>query len=288
MTENTSTLNHCGVITCTTSAPMHHQFYFPSEGSLKGKLLIVPIVSTANVGQLAADLLISTLDLRRIGVFNPRDLVPVVGAREDDEPGVTTPLELYGRKDANIVVIQQRSPVLKSRKDEFISNLHDFIQSSEFSAVIFLSGVDTSNRTDEQMSVPTCKLIPSGTPSLSSSPLAAVDQLPIPTYTYAPYEPPAHLGGGPKLDAVPFIPGGGLTRRVLSSFPQKWSTPVLSLLQFVFEGDNRADAQLLASVVSKFYHASPVENGVTKIEWKQPKSWNSGLFGTPHDQTLYG
>ena len=94
----------------STSAPMSHRFYSPSERILNGKALIAvsnktvaqnrepqrilqPIVSTANVGQLAADLLISSLDLHRIGIFNPRDLVPVVGAREDDEPGVTTPLE---------------------------------------------------------------------------------------------------------------------------------------------------------------------------------------------------
>lgn len=51
------------------------------------------MVSAANVGQLAADLIISSLDLHRIGIFDPGDLVPVVGAREDDEPGVTTPLE---------------------------------------------------------------------------------------------------------------------------------------------------------------------------------------------------
>lgn len=88
---------------------MNHQFYLSSEGNLSGKVLIVvskslvwncepqrnhqPVVSTANVGQLAADLLISSLDLHRIGIFNPKDLVPVVGAREDDGPGVTTPLE---------------------------------------------------------------------------------------------------------------------------------------------------------------------------------------------------
>jgi len=23
-------------------------------------------------------------------------------------------------------------------------------------------------------------------------------------------------------------------------------------------------------------------------EWRQPFSWQQGLFGTPHDQTLYG
>lgn len=267
---------------------MHHKFYSSSEGILKGKILITPIVSTANVGQLAADLLISSLDLHRIGIFNPRDLVPVVGAREDDEPGVTTPLELYGRHDANVVVIQQRSPVLKSRKDEFISNLYSFIQTSEFSAVVFLSGMDTSNRTDEQMFIPTYKLVPPGTPSWDSSPLATFAQLPLPTYTYISQQPLSHLREGEITTAVPFIPGGGLTRRILSSFPQGLSTPVLSLLQFVFEGDNRADAQLLASVVSKLFNAPSTGNGQTEVKWKQPKSWNGGLFGTPHDQTLYG
>jgi len=267
---------------------MHHQFYSPFEGNIEGKILIAPIVSTANVGQLAADLIISSLDLHRIGIFDPRNLVPVVGAREDDEPGVTTPLELYGRQEVNVVVIQQRSPVLKSRKDEFILNLHNFIQSSQFSAVIFLSGMDPSNRTDEQMSIPTYKLIPPGTPSWNSSPLAIFTQLPIPTYTSIPQQPFSHLQEGKITEAVPFIPGGGLTRRILLSFPQKWSTPVLSLLQFVLEGDNRADAQFLASVVSKLLDTPSTENGTGKIKWKQPRSWNGGLFGTPHDQTLYG
>lgn len=90
------------------------------------------------------------------------------------------------------------------------------------------------------------------------------------------------------MEPVPFIPGGGLTRRILSSVPEKWSTPVLSLLQFVFEGDNRADAQLLASVVSKVFDALPTDKRGSEIDWKQPKSWDAGLFGTPHDQTLYG
>jgi proteasome assembly chaperone 2 len=50
-------------------------------------------VSTANVGQLAADLLIASLTLDRIGTFDSRDLVPVIGAREDGGEGITTPLE---------------------------------------------------------------------------------------------------------------------------------------------------------------------------------------------------
>jgi predicted ATP-grasp superfamily ATP-dependent carboligase len=50
-------------------------------------------VSTANVGQLAADVLIASLRLERIGVFDPKYFIPVVGAREDGRPGITTPYE---------------------------------------------------------------------------------------------------------------------------------------------------------------------------------------------------
>lgn len=51
------------------------------------------MVSVANVPQLAVDLLIASLGLEQIGIFDPKDLIPVVGAREDKAPGVTTPLE---------------------------------------------------------------------------------------------------------------------------------------------------------------------------------------------------
>ena len=50
-------------------------------------------MSAANVAQLAVDLLITSLSLRSIGLFDSRDLVPVVGGREDGEEGVSTPLE---------------------------------------------------------------------------------------------------------------------------------------------------------------------------------------------------
>lgn len=43
--------------------------------------------------QLAVDLLIASLSLGQIGLFDSKDLVPVVGGREDGEEGITTPLE---------------------------------------------------------------------------------------------------------------------------------------------------------------------------------------------------
>ena len=89
-----------------------------------------PVVSVGNVSQLAADLHIENLGLEQIGLFDSRDLIPVVGPREKGL-GITTPLErtpylrdsvsmytdyniVYGKDGTEVVVIQQRSPVLKA------------------------------------------------------------------------------------------------------------------------------------------------------------------------------
>lgn len=89
------------------------------------------MVSTANIGQLTADLLIATFSLKRIAVLDSQFCVPVVGARDDGEMGIASPLEcehhflgfvkdfshnqlqVYGLQDLDFVVVQQRSPILK-------------------------------------------------------------------------------------------------------------------------------------------------------------------------------
>ncbi|KAF8200712.1 PAC2 family-domain-containing protein [Pholiota molesta] len=255
-------------------------FIYPTSSvTLEGKTIIIPVVSTANVGQLAVDLIIASLSLERIAVLEPEYCVPVIGAREDGQKGITTPLELYGHRDLDFVVIQQRSPILKAKKQEYINVLFNFITASKFSAVIFLSGVDLSNRTDSQMMTPTYQVLPENSPPLSSGPLKSLLSLPIPVYTSPVDQKNVQQSG--EATSVPFIPGGGLTRRILSSIPKGWEIPTASLLQFVLEGDNRADAGFLASVVVKVI-------GKEISQWRQPSSWKDGLFGTPHDQTLYG
>jgi len=250
----------------------------PVSFQLDGKVVIIPIVSTANVGQLAVDLIISTFSLERIAILDPKYCVPVVGAREDGQKGITTPLELYGHPDIEFIVIQQRSPVIKSLKVDFVEALLDFIKTSRFSGALFLSGVDLSNRTDAQMMTPTYQIYPEHNPIFAGTPLQRLSSLAIPTYT----SPIRHeLEQSKDNLPIPFIPGSGLTRRILSSIPQGWNIPIACLLQFVLEGDNRADAGLFASVIAKV-----MDKDVP--QWRQPDSWRAGLFGTPHDQTLYG
>ena len=50
------------------------------------------------MSQLAVDLLVASLSLKQIGVFDTKCLVSVVGGREDDEEGITTPLECMNLK----------------------------------------------------------------------------------------------------------------------------------------------------------------------------------------------
>lgn len=51
------------------------------------------MVSTANISQLAVDLLISTFSLTRQAIFDPGYFVPVVGGRDDGLEGIVTPFE---------------------------------------------------------------------------------------------------------------------------------------------------------------------------------------------------
>lgn len=137
-------------------------------------------------------------------------------------------------------------------------------------------------------SSPIYSLVSPRSSSIQNTPLSNAAQLP--QYTYIPSEPRA--GSIPlsassqdtanKTSSIPLIPGGGLTRRLLSLIDSSdWSIPTAAIMQFILEGDNRADAEFLANVVSRV-----LELGVST--WQQPPSWNAGLFGTPHDQTLYG
>ncbi|TFK68677.1 hypothetical protein BDN72DRAFT_797423 [Pluteus cervinus] len=234
---------------------------------LSGKALIVPVVSTANLAQLAADLLIASLSLRRLAVVDPSYFVPAVGGREDGELGITLPMELYGSPASNVVIVQQRSPVLKSKKQKFVDALLKFISTSGVACVLFLSGLDVTNRTDQQMLTPTYFITPIAL-DLEKTPLNRLASLPIPRFHN-------------ENETIPTIPGSGLTKRILSSLPEGWSIPISALLHFVLEGDNRYDAQLFASVVSRVV-------GLDQLIWRQPTSWAEGLFGAPPDQDIYG
>ncbi|RKP24845.1 hypothetical protein SYNPS1DRAFT_29408 [Syncephalis pseudoplumigaleata] len=73
-----------------------------------------PAVSIGGVPQLAVDLLITTLRLKRVGHLNDPNVLPVacVDPCAVGETGITTALEVLQSDDGKITVVQQRSPEL--------------------------------------------------------------------------------------------------------------------------------------------------------------------------------
>ncbi|CAG8689136.1 10398_t:CDS:2, partial [Racocetra persica] len=104
--------------------------------NLSGSTLILPAISIGNVPQLTVDLLITTLNLQRIGFLEDENVIPVVVHQSDDNKWT---------------VIQQRAPVIKKRWNIFAENLLAFIKQSQFSKVVLLSSADATRRTDIQL-----------------------------------------------------------------------------------------------------------------------------------------
>ena len=98
--------------------------------------LIIPSVAVGNVGQLAVDLLISSLALRRIGSVIDSAFIPVIGPNpyKEDSDDICTTIDIYVNDEAKIVVFQIRS-LLTKRPTTFFNKLLEFVQKKNIEKV---------------------------------------------------------------------------------------------------------------------------------------------------------
>uniref|UniRef100_A0A8C6DBE6 Proteasome assembly chaperone 2 n=1 Tax=Moschus moschiferus TaxID=68415 RepID=A0A8C6DBE6_MOSMO len=85
-----------------------------SVPDLAGCTLLMPAVSVGNVGQLAIDLIISTLNMHKIGYFYTDCLVPMVGnnpyaTAEENSAELSINAEVYALPSKKLVTLQFRS-----------------------------------------------------------------------------------------------------------------------------------------------------------------------------------
>lgn len=73
---------------------------------------------------------------------------------------------------------------------------------------------------------------------------------------------------------VPSIPGGGLTHRFLSSLDNKWPIPTISLLQYVFEGDNRGDAGIFVALLNRVLKLNLQSEFTSQLYGGHPNIWS--------------
>lgn len=111
---------------------------------LSGKTLVVPLVGTGNVAQLAMDVVILSTGAKLLGRLHHRSVLPMAGyGALSDASALTFPLELFTTN--SIVFLQQRAPSLKV--DTFIQDLFDWAKAVGISRVIVLAGLDGGFRT---------------------------------------------------------------------------------------------------------------------------------------------
>ncbi|XP_034374097.1 proteasome assembly chaperone 2 isoform X2 [Arvicanthis niloticus] len=118
--------------------------------------LLMPAVSVGNVGQLAIDLIISTLNMCKIGYFYTDCLVPMVGnnpyaTEEENSNELSINTEVYSLPSRKLVVLQLRSIFIKYKSKSFCEKLLAWVESSSFARIIVLSSSHSYHRNDAQL-----------------------------------------------------------------------------------------------------------------------------------------
>ncbi|KAI7907790.1 PAC2 family-domain-containing protein [Cokeromyces recurvatus] len=234
-----------------------------NPNSFKTSTLILPTVSIGNVPQLVTDLLIHTFKLERVGFLDDNDVMPVAGVRED----VNQPV--FQSKDKRWTCIQQRSPAVKGKRNEFIQHIKEF--ALNFAHVVILTTMDASRRLDSQIQGAPFRVYGEGNVMMRSATLG------IPVLENLELESNQdNKENGRKVH----LPGSGLARHLYEALSKDIETTLL--IMFALEGDNAQDSIEFARFVNTLLQIQTTNLS----SWTIPKSWEY-LFGTPYNAELY-
>ncbi|KAH8926950.1 hypothetical protein BT69DRAFT_1317247 [Atractiella rhizophila] len=272
-----------------------------SKSSFKNKTLILPLPTISSLPQLSTDLLLHspTLSFVLTGFLDPTLSVPAVGPLDHLPPGpgaqsghasqrkegITMPAEVWVDESKGWVVLQQRAPILKAKKDEFIDRLLSWIAAEGFSSVLVLASVGDEGRVDADIQNPSPLrhfLLPTTTASTALTPHLQK----LTPYHTSSTSSSSQEGGKPP--AFPYFPSSGLLRRFLlrlssATTPSPVQAPVETLLIYASEGDNREKVLLLRSQVLTVLGVQEPD----KVHVSEPVGWK-GLWGSEGDRGIWG
>jgi predicted ATP-grasp superfamily ATP-dependent carboligase len=262
---------------------MSEAFRYIGDSSFPSPILVIPTVSTGNLGQLAVDLFVSS-NAVRLGYFLSDFVIPAVGCDAlacDDESltgTLTFPLELYYSIRYSICFFQQRTPLLDGSQRLFASHLIDWATSAGFQFIICLSSSESFHRSDallsdEMLNFRICwnREIE----KIEEKLVKAVESCTVKTLNTSDLIQTTLLT---EPDAA-----GGLSSLLLSS-----SLLVLNFLSFTSDSDNSAEAIYLATRLHQLF--SQIVNSGTfstlkhvegNPEFRIPLAWRSTLGGPP-------
>uniref|UniRef100_A0A8B9TD36 Proteasome assembly chaperone 2 n=1 Tax=Anas platyrhynchos TaxID=8839 RepID=A0A8B9TD36_ANAPL len=226
----------------------------------------MPAVSVGNVGQLAIDLVISTLRMTKIGYFYTDCLVPMVGnnpyaTSNENSVELSINAEVYSLPSKKLVVPADQITFHKGMP--FCRALLSWVESSKCARVILLSSSHAYQRDDEQLlGTPLRYLL---TPALEKAVEGRMQEL---------------------KEKVLHIPGGGITKLLFTESCSK-GIQMAVLLKFCSEGDNIPDAFALVNYLNEWLQLiKSKEIPDTSSQWKIPSSWRL-LFGNGLPPALF-
>lgn len=276
--------------------------FFPAANKQRAKLepvtLLVPALSIGNVGQLAVDLIISSLQPRKIGYLDDPCILPCIGNDpfdSIDKGELAVALEVYEGDDGNLRIVQQRAPVMKGTMLKFSKNLSFWASNDNIKEVIILSGVDSGKRPMQDVESSPIRYISTANPDGTDQ---RCDILGWRKFeNYLPLSEPWKLLDSQSLKEadeglddceVPlsdemYYPS--LPFASLFSCCKARGLNAICILFFCSEGDNIQDAFCLGEAVQSFFSLNN-STGPRPQRWVIPYSWRS-VYGPPPDPSMF-
>lgn len=245
---------------------------------------VIPAVTVGNVGQLAVDIILNNLpSAAHIGRLNCPHVLPFAGPSPTvptHHSPILTPVELYSVAQApgsttTFIVAQQRSPLARGRAGDHARDLIAWAKAAGASAVVIVGGANAAGRRDAEIRgsgvggrVRFAATSSSGAGDGVGDRAAWLGQA-VRRCGWSEIDGGAAGNGrgwlageeglagegerlGVKGRMAGFLPTsrkGAFVRECLEVC-EKEAVPLVALLMFVHEGDNAADACVLASALS--------------------------------------
>ncbi|XP_071958377.1 proteasome assembly chaperone 2-like [Antedon mediterranea] len=254
--------------------------------------LVCPCISVGNVGQLATDLIISTLKMEHVGYLSDSSMLPMCGNDPFNTSGLVegklcTTAEVYQSDEKKLLVVQLRALLVKGKHSQFRKKLLDWIKRSNFSRVILLTSSFAYERIDSQITGSPLRYLT--TPMLEKHPnsptkcgLGHWKQLERRDFVWSPEPEGTSI---PEAAKGVYIPGGGIAKRFFEDCCRE-DIALAILLNFCSEGDNIPHALQLANYLNEWLKVTEKSKQASGCSFKIPSSWTL-LFGNAVNPELY-
>lgn len=259
--------------------------FFPALGQradFKGAKLLLPGVTFANVGQLAIDLIISTLQLPCVGQFETALVLPSAGngAFDHHAQQVAVSLGLFEcpvEDGQSVFVLQQRAPAVKGCQKQFAEELVKWASQEKFSQVVVIASLDATLRRDRQIAVQQVYVAPPDSCNIQICQSLDWQQLEDPLLTDLQQQQ-SLLPPWTYLEAL-----------------KQHEVHHTCIILFAAEGNNTPDAMRLADASNKYLHLlvgslpsslQTQSNGVASSIWAPPSSWKY-VYGSMSSRGYY-